>query len=437
MLSTKKSVLCSIFFLNLGFIIWFWLGSSRALLLGAGYMQFIAWGRVAGLIAEYAVLLQLILIGRISWIEQVFGHDRMNRMHRFVGYSVIFFLLAHPTLLIIGYAGISDVSFLAQTMDFLVHKDDVLKAAVGLCIFAFVIAVSVPVVRKRLRYETWYFTHLLLYIAILLAFDHQVKFGDFEGNTTLVTYWYALNFGVFGAFGVYRFLRPLWRTYHHQFRVDRIVQETHDVWSIYISGHDIGAFIFQPGQFANLIFLTRGFWFTHPFSFSVAPNSEYIRFSVKASGDFTNTIGAIPVGTYVIVDGPLGIFTEASAVRGKFLFIAGGIGITPIRALTESLSREHRDMVLLYGNKTAEDIVFAREFAGYHVPMHVVLSQTTGAGAYETGYIDKEKIQRLVPDFKDREVFLCGPVGMMDAVVYALRELGLPSSQIHFEKFSY
>src|SRR3989338_181535 len=437
MLSMKKSVLYSIFLLNLGFIIWFWLGSSRAFLEGTGYMQLIAWGRVVGLVAEYAVLLQLILIGRISWIEQVFGHDRMNRMHRFVGYSVIFFLLAHPTLLIVGYAGISGVSFLGQTMDFLVHKDDVLKAAVGLCIFAFVIAVSVPVVRKRLRYETWYFTHLLLYLAILLAFDHQVKFGDFEGNTTRIAYWYALNFAVFGAFGAYRFLRPVWRMYRHRFRVDRVVQETHDVWSIYISGRDIGAFMFQPGQFANLSFLTRGFWFSHPFSFSVAPNSEYIRFSVKASGDFTDKIALIPVGTYVIVDGPLGIFTEASAVRGKFLFIAGGIGITPIRALTESLLREHRDMVLLYGNKTAEDIVFAREFADYHMPMHVVLSQTAGAGAYETGHIDKEKIQRLVPDFKDREVFLCGPVGMMDTVVYALRELGLPSSQIHFEKFSY
>jgi ferredoxin-NADP reductase len=96
-------------------------------------------------------------------------------------------------------------------------------------------------------------------------------------------------------------------------------------------------------------------------------------------------------------------------------------------------------MVLIYAVRTPADIAFKAEFelfaSTYHVPITYVLSTPTPG--FESGYVDKEKIVRLVPDFFDRDVYLCGPPPMMAACVTTLTELGIPKKDIHFEKFSF
>jgi len=143
---------------------------------------------------------------------------------------------------------------------------------------------------------------------------------------------------------------------------------------------------------------------------------------MKNCGDFTARIGEIKPGTSVIIDGPLGVFVKRRARTNKFLYIAGGIGITPIRALIKK-----EDAVLLYSARTADDLVFKKDFDALIARRHYFTSER----------ITKEKIAELVPDVRDRDAYLCGPPPMMDAMIAILRSLGVPSSQIHFEKFSY
>lgn len=71
----------------------------------------------------------------------------------------------------------------------------------------------------------------------------------------------------------------------------------------------------------------------------------------------------------------------------------------------------------------------------HHFPTHYITS--TPLPGYESGFIDREKLVRLVPDFYDRDVYLCGPPLMMDATVKNLEGLGVPIKNIHFEKFSF
>ena len=301
-----------------------------------------------------------------------------------------------------------------------------------------VVSVSIPIIKKKIRYEAWYFTHLLIYVVLLLIFDHQVKTSDFSLGIAYY-YWYATMFGVFGLVFLTRWLRPFYTFYEHRFYVDRLVPETHDVTSVYIKGKDMQLFHFQPGQFSHYNFLQKGMWFTHPFSFSVAPNGKFLRFSVKASGDYTTKIDQLKIGTPVIIDGPLGVFTESRANTDKFLFIAGGIGITPIRALIESLAQKEKDLILLYANRSEKDIAFLEELQELSRHHHIIISNVLESAPqnYEQGRIDREKIERLVPDVKTREVFLCGPLPMMASILNILKDLGLPKTQIHFEKFSY
>ena len=397
-----------------------------------------ALGRLAGLFAEVAILLELLLIGRITVIEQTFGHDKMNKIHRWIGYSILLFMLGHPILLTMASAQANGYTFYQQFADFLANGEDIFAAFVSIILFAYIIVLSLPIIRKRLRYETWYFTHLLVYLAIGLAFSHQIESGDVSVAPYLY-YWLVLNFTIFGVMLFYRLIKPLLNAWRFEFRVADVTMETKDTYSIYIKGKNIEQFSYQAGQFANITFLQKGLWYSHPFSFSVEPNTNCVRFTIKALGDYTKRLGELKVGTRVILDGPLGLFVDKAALRDKLLLIAGGIGITPIRALIGHLVTEKKDFVLMYAARTPEDIAFRAEFEEFQkihpFTIHYIMSAPTEG--YESGFIDREKLVRLTPDFYDRDVYLCGPPPMMTATVKNLEGLGVPIKNIHFEKFSF
>lgn len=440
----RNVALYALFLANIATVILLWWQGSSALLLSGGNDAFIASGRLAGLLAQFFILFELVLISRASFIEKTFGFDKLNRLHQMIGYYLIPAIFLHPILLVIGYAQNNGVSFPVQFADFLTNWEDVLSATIGLAILGIVGIVSLPSIRRLFAYETWHASHLFIYLAVGLAFGHQTGAareafinGDISFGAALL-YWYVLNFFVFGVVVLYRFCRPFFLYWKHRFYVERIVQETRDVFSVYIAGEYIEQFLFEAGQYIHVSFMAPGMWQPHPFSLSAAPNGKTLRISVKALGDFTGRVKDLKSGTPVLLEGPFGKFTESSAVSDKYLFIAGGIGITPIMALMESLAGKGKikDAVLLYGNKTSGDIAFRDALEKTNARIYHILSDEKVVG-YETGYLDKEKIMRLSPDVSSRDIYLCGPPVMMQSALKTLRELGVPSKQIHYEKFSY
>src|SRR3989338_5930673 len=175
----KRLLLYAIFLGNLFVIVFIWWSNSGALLLPYSRSSlFIALGRLFGLFGEYLLLVQLVLIGRIRPIERLYGFDKQNILHRSLGYSLALFLLVHPLLLTIGYSGANELSLTSQFLDFLFHWQDVSRALVGLLLMIGLIFVSLPIIRKRIRYDRWHFVHLLMYAAVALIFIHQTKSGD-------------------------------------------------------------------------------------------------------------------------------------------------------------------------------------------------------------------------------------------------------------------
>jgi ferredoxin-NADP reductase len=119
--------------------------------------------------------------------------------------------------------------------------------------------------------------------------------------------------------------------------------------------------------------------------------------------------------------------------------IAGGIGITPIRSLMEEMLSKGKDVVLVYANRNQQVTVFAEELESLRQKYNARIIQVMSDQADfpgEKGKLDKEKIQRLVPDFLSREIYLCGPPPMMESIIGQLKELSFPHSLIHYEKFS-
>jgi predicted ferric reductase len=446
----KKAAWLILLLSQVAIIVGFWLSYHVHHMMGnqltgdlAG--QLLAWGRLAGLLAVFGILTQIILIGRVKWVERVFGLDRLTRLHHILGFALVILILAHPCLVTAGHAMQAQTSQWQQFLDFCRNWDGVLTAAVALAIMGFAMVMSVIIVVKRLRmrYEVWYATHLTFYVAIALAFGHQLEVGsDLIASRRFAIYWWLLYIFAFGNLLLYRFVRPVWYFTRHRFKVARLVQEVSDVTSVYIEGRDLDRFPVKAGQFMIVRFLAPGYrWEAHPFSMSCMPDGKQIRLTIKQLGDFTRRVPQIKPRTSVLIDGPHGVFTARNCPSQKILMIAGGIGITPIRSLAEELLAAGRDIVLIYGNRNHTSIVFEKELADLSASaqgrlrlIHVMSDDLVWQG--EKGRVDRALITKYAPDLIEREVLLCGPPIMMKSVRATLAQMNVPANRIHYERFA-
>ena len=427
----KKVIWNTIFIINFYLILYFWFTNSSYLITGTTNVSLlIALGRLAGLLSEFLILIQLLLISRFTFIEKQYGFDKLISVHKKIGFFLGVFLISHPLLLTIGYAQSKNISFLNQFISFITKWNGIVGATFALLIIIFVAIISTKKYRAKISYEVWYFLHLPLYIAVAIAFGHQINTGDMSSGGAMY-YWFLINLTTIGIIIFYRFLRPIFLYIKHSFRIEKIVQENEGVYSIYIIGKNMGQYRFQSGQYANLIFLQKKMMFHHPFSFSDAYNGKCLRFTIKASGDFTSKIEKLKIGTRVWIDGPFGVFTLKNSVNNKYIFIAGGIGITPILSMIKSI-RNTQNAVLLYSNKSEADINFWHEISKSQIESHYF---NTSLGT--SNRISIEKIVEICPDFKERDFYICGPKVMTKSLVRNIKMAGVSSEQIHFEKFDY
>src|SRR5271157_2150189 len=296
-------------------------------------------GELCALYGTYLVLIQLVLMSRTPWLDQIFGQGRITDAHRWVGFSAIWLLVAHATLTTIGYSMRIQSSLVDEFVTLLTTYPYVLWSAAALFLFMAVGISSVRAVRRRASYETWYAIHLYAYLAIALGFLHQLFVGvDFTTDQIASMYWIALYVVASGSLLVFRFGQPIAITWRHRFHVANVVEEGPGVASLYLTGRELDQLPVRAGQWFRLRFLTsNGWWRAHPFSISAAPNGRYLRFTIKELGDYTRTLQRIPIGTPVFLEGPYGAFTGAVRTKARVLLMAGGIGITPLRALLEEL----------------------------------------------------------------------------------------------------
>jgi predicted ferric reductase len=366
--------------------------------------------------------------------------DGLAVAHRWLGFATVWFLLAHGIFITVGYALGDGSNVVVEFWTLITTYPYVLMATVSGALFAAVAIGSIRAARRRLSYETWYGIHLYAYLAIALGFLHQLFVGaDFIHDPVAVAYWIGLYVVTIALVLIFRVGQPVWFSLRHRLRVTHVVTESPGVYSIYMAGRDLDRLAVRSGQYFIWRFLTRdGWWRGHPFSISSAPNGEWLRITIKELGDWSKDLQEVSVGTRVFIEGPYGVLTGARRTKPKILLVAGGIGITPLRALLEALPARPGELTLLYRVREERDIVFRQELE--------TLARTRGAEVhYLLGRRDEMaedllgpiSLERLVPDVRERDVYLCGPARMMQKVEGSLRSLGLPGRQIHAERFAY
>ena len=399
-------------------------------------------GQITALLGTYLALVQLVLMARSPWLDQVFGMDRLAWAHRWLGFATVWLIAGHAVLTTVGWSLGDGRSVLDEATNLLGTYPFVLMSAAGLACFLAVAVTSVRAARRRLSYETWFGIHLYAYLGIALGFAHQLVVGtDFIGDPVARLYWISLFVMTAAMILVFRFGQPIATTLRHQTRIGSVVTEAPGVVSVYVTGRDLDRLAARSGQYFNLRILNRdGWWRAHPFSLSAAPNGRSLRFTVKDLGDWTARIQALAPGTRVALEGPYGTLTGARRTRQRVLLVAGGIGITPLRALMESLPARPGDLTLIYRASHESEVVFREELdalAAYRGASVHYLVGRRGSREMPGNPLDVAGLRALVPDVRDRDVYLCGPFRLMESVRASLKALAVPASQVHLERFAY
>ncbi len=398
-------------------------------------------GQLAALMGTYLALVGIVLMARSPWLDQAIGPDRLAWAHRWTGFATIWLIGGHVALTLTGWALGDGSNVVGEAIDLIAGYPYVLWAVVGFGLFLMVGLTSMSAARRRLSYETWYWLHVYTYLAIALAFLHQLFVGaDFTHDPLAAAYWITLYVATAALVIVFRFGQPLVLYRRHGFRVGGVVDEAPGVASLYVSGRGLQRLPMRSGQYFVVRFLRReDWWRAHPYSISSAPNGAWIRFTVKALGDDTSTLPHVEPGTRVLLEGPYGVLTGAVRTRRKVTLIAGGIGIAPLRALLESIAGEPGDLTLLYRAAHPRDLVFRDELDRLAAHRGATVHYLTGRRGIDlpSDPLDAATLARLVPDIADHDVYLCGPTGLMVRTEDDLRELGVPSGQVHAERFAY
>ncbi|MFI2337028.1 ferredoxin reductase [Nocardia rhamnosiphila] len=237
---------------------------------------------------------------------------------------------------------------------------------------------------------------------------------------------------------------PLWSARELRGRVVDVRKETADSATLVIKpgwGFD---FRYEPGQYIGIGILVEGRWHWRSYSLTSPPDwddprygKKVIAITVKAMPEgflSSHLVNGVSAGTIVRLAAPQGAFVLPSPPPPKVLFLTAGSGITPVMSMLRALDRRAAvtDVVHIHSARTAEDVMFAAELDALHArhPGFVSHIHLTGEkGKFATAALDE-----LYPDWRERQAWACGPLGMLDEVEKHWQEAGLESA-LHVERF--
>ena len=406
-------------------------GTLSELHVPGGVSMFI--GSVTGIVGTYLALMMVLLASRMPALERMLGQGGVIHWHRRLAPWPIFLILTHAVFLTLSYAQAAQRGVWSEVGVIVNTFPNMVTATVALGIMVMIGVISIRQIRLRIPRENWWLIHLLMYVALVISFAHEVALGPSFVRHPLAQFaWTAAWLLVAGIVLVYRVGFPFYRSLRHQLRVEEVKREGPEIVSIVLKGRDLDRLVIAGGQFFEWRFMTSGMWWqAHPFTVSALPQPPFIRLTVKGVGDFSRKLAAVEVGTRVAIEGPYGSFTKHAGKRNLVLLVAGGIGVTAVRSLLEDLPPRSRPVVVLRASRV-EDLALADEIENLARLRKGVVHLLVGS----RHDVALESIVTLVPDIVKRDVFICGSDDFVRAAVTVALGAGVSHDALHQEAYS-
>ncbi len=234
-------------------------------------------------------------------------------------------------------------------------------------------------------------------------------------------------------------INPLWSTRELRGRIERIERVCADAVTISIKpswewpGH-------TPGQYVRLGIEVDGVHHWRAYSLTSDPQRPdgWISLTPKLVEDGKVSpflFRRVRPGTIVRLGGVEGTFVLPTPMPERLLFVSAGSGITPIMGMLRSIAGRQaaHDVVHVHSARTADGVIFARE-------LHQLSERQPGYRLHERitstqGRVSPDELERLCPDWTEREAFVCGPAGLLDSFGERWRRDGDPT-RLHIERFA-
>ncbi|OBK11835.1 ferredoxin reductase [Mycobacterium asiaticum] len=237
---------------------------------------------------------------------------------------------------------------------------------------------------------------------------------------------------------------PLWSARELRGRILEVRRETEDSATLVIKpGWGFG-FDYQPGQYIGIGLLVDGRWRWRSYSLTSSPASvksvsaRTVTITVKAMPEgflSTHLVAGVEPGTIVRLAAPQGNFVLPDPAPSSILFLTAGSGITPVMSMLRTLARRNQitDIAHLHSAPTESDVLFGAELAalaadhsGYRLAVRATRTQ---------GRLDLSELDREVPDWRERQVWACGPEGMLNEAEKVWSAEGI-AERLHLERFA-
>jgi predicted ferric reductase len=391
-----------------------------------------------GFIGFAQMSLQLGLIARFERMSRPLGIDLIMQYHRHLGILAFLVVLAHPLVLVIERPAY------LQLLNPFGGTAASRAGVVSVILLLLLVVTSIWRRPLRLSYEAWRIAHALLGIAaILLALRHIHLLGIYANAPWKLALLVVWTLVLIGLIIWLRLIKPF-TLRRRPWKIAAVRPEAPTTWTLELEpvGHD--GLRFAPGQFGWLkIGVSPWSSDEHPFSFSSSAETPgRLELGIKELGDFTSGIGQLAAGTPVYIDGPHGSFSTDFQEADSYLFVAGGIGISPILSMLRTLADrgDTRPHVLVYACSRWERTAFREELQRLEQRLQLelvyVLEYPHEGWDGPTGYVTGGILAPHVRKAGEQHVFICGPDPMMTAVEDALLERGIPDRKIHMERFN-
>jgi predicted ferric reductase len=371
----------------------------------------------------------LFLSTRPKWAEKYFGGlDKMYMTHRRTGTAAFLLIFVHVLTVPITTTGWRLGNYLA-----------VIAFTGIVSIVLITLAPRIPFLNRLTSgdYDDWKKLKRWIGIFFILAFIHALTIGNPLHPLIAIT-WVQIFFvigtvsylytEIFG--GIFKKFLP--------YKVEAVKHPNNSSTEVTLRAKKEPVKKHRAGQFLFVRFPSeKELNESHPFTISSAPAEDVLRLTIKASGNFTRELFArLKDGTDAMIEGAYGMFNYKTG-GPKQIWIAGGIGLTPFLSFVRDMDGNLQHNVdLYYTVRHPEEAIFVNELEAAAaknpgLKVHIRYSAKEGSLTIE------DIVKNAGGNIGGYDVYLCGPLPMMQAFEKKFMDLGLPKNNIHYEEFNF